>query len=159
MGEKKRLEDRAPWQSSAQRLMDTDVRRSDPRWHTAHTGQEPALSTRSGHLLSQPGGVETPVWKGLMYYQGHRDKPLMKTVIGPLMRRRAGHSKGLSGRQKWWALCSREAHSLQPPALIDGGLELLLEAGGSDLSGNEPATHPAPSQSWLLDQVRVWGKG
>lgn len=44
--------------------------------------------------------------KGLMNYQGRQDKPLMKTVTGPLMRRRVVYSKGLSGSQKSWALCT-----------------------------------------------------
>lgn len=122
-----------------------EVTRTDTRLRQVKNLQ--FLSTRSGCSLSQSGGVQTPVWKGLMYYQGHRDKALMKTVIGPLMRRRVGYSKGLSGRQKSRALCSREAHSLQPPALVDGSPELLLEAGGSDLLGNEPADTRHP-QAW-----------
>ena len=115
------------------------------------------LSTRSGCSLSQSGGVQTPVWKGLTYYQGHRDKPLMKTS---LMRRRVGYSKGLSGRQKSRALCSLEAHSPQPPALVNGGPKWLLEAGGSDLLGNEPAhTTPPPQPVLALGPGQSLRKG
>ena len=139
-----------------------EVTRADTRLRQVKNLQ--FLSTRSGCWLSRSGGVQTPVWKGLMYYQGHRDKPLMKTVTGPSMRRRVGYSKGLSGRQKSRPPCSWEAHSLQPPALVDGSPKLLLEAGGSDLLGNEPADTcqpptPASPGSWTRSEFEERARG